>query len=153
MEVHMLKVSLSLNPKESEMFELMLRLLYIETLGHDGSFAHIHPVNLCQSKNPRLKRVGYLLTTLCINRESKLSILMLSTIQKDLASTNLHHVMYCLTALPKLLNKTIIEGSVEPLVKLLKHPTDLVRKKTLIALQKIHELQPAVLPTYKTYLQ
>lgn len=149
----MLKVSLSLNPKESEMFELMIRLLYIETLGHEGSFAHIHPVNLCQSKSPKLKRVGYLLTTLCVNRDSKLSILMLSTIQKDLTSSNLHYVMYCLTALPKLLNRTIIEGSLEHLLKLLKHPTDLIRKKTLIALQKIHEMEPTLLPTYKTYLQ
>jgi AP-4 complex subunit epsilon-1 len=107
----MLKVSLSLNPKDTDLFEHMIRLLYIETLGHDGSFAHIYPVNLCQSKVPKLKRMGYLLTTLCLNRNSKLSILMLSTIQKDLTSTNLHYIMYCLTALPKLINKTIIEGS------------------------------------------
>lgn len=86
----------------------MIKLLYIETLGHDGSFAHIYPVNLCQSKSPRLKRLGYLLTTLCVNRESKLSILMLATIQKDLGGVNLHSIMYCLTALPKIINRTII---------------------------------------------
>lgn len=131
----------------------MIKLLYIETLGHDGSFAHIYPVNLCQSKNPKLKRLGYLLTNLCVSRNSKLSILMLSTIQKDLAGSSLHSLMHCLTALPRIINKTIIEGSLELLVKLLKHPTDLVRKKTLIVLQKIYEMQPESLPTYKTYLQ
>jgi AP-4 complex subunit epsilon-1 len=39
------------------------------------------------------------------------------------------------------------------LIKLLKHPTDLVRKKTLLVLQKIYDLQPECIPTYKTYLQ
>lgn len=120
----------------------MIKLLYIETLGHDGSFAHIYPVNLCQSKNMKLKRLGYLLTTLCINRNSKLSIMTLATIQKDLTSGNLHNIMHCLTALPKILNKTIIEGSLKLIVPLLKHTTDLVRKKALIVIQKIHELDP-----------
>lgn len=130
----------------------MIKLLYIETLGHDGSFAHIYPVNLCQSKSTKLKRLGYLLTTLCVNRNSKLSILMLSTVQKDLAGS-LQNLMCCLTALPKMINRTIVEGSLELLKKLLKHPTDLVRKKTLIVLQKIYELQPESLITYKTHLQ
>lgn len=78
---------------------------------------------------------------------------MLSTVQKDLSGCNLHSLLYCLTALPKIINKTIIEGSRQLLLGLLKHPTDLVRKKTLIVLQKMYELQPEALPTYKTYLQ
>jgi AP-4 complex subunit epsilon-1 len=57
-----------------------------------------------------MKRLGYLLVTMCIKTDSKFSILLLSSIQKDLASDNLHHVVVCLTALPKIMNNLIVEA-------------------------------------------
>jgi AP-4 complex subunit epsilon-1 len=53
-------------------------------LGHDASFAHIYAVNLTQSKNLLVKRIGYLYASLFINQGSEMMILMISTMQKDL---------------------------------------------------------------------
>ena len=132
---------------------MLIKLLYIETLGHDASFAHIHAINLTQSKSLKIKRLAYLLITLCIKTNSKFSILLLSSIQKDLTSTNLHHLVFCLSALPKLINNIIIEACLDNIIKLTKHPTDLVRKKALLVLQKIYQVDPSKLPTFKTILQ
>lgn len=52
------------------MKELLLRAIYIEMLGHDAAFAHIHAINLAQSRNIISKRVGYLACTLFLSEES-----------------------------------------------------------------------------------
>jgi AP-4 complex subunit epsilon-1 len=38
--------------------ELLIRLIYVEMLGHDGSFGYIKAVELCASTNLMQKRVG-----------------------------------------------------------------------------------------------
>lgn len=59
-------------------------------LGKSAAFSHIEAVNLTQNKNLVLKRIGYLLCSLFFNSTSDLTIMLISTIQKDLASTNVH---------------------------------------------------------------
>lgn len=59
-------------------------------LGHSASFCHIEAINLTQNKNLVLKRLGYLLCSLFLNSKSDLTIMLISTIQKDLASSNIH---------------------------------------------------------------
>jgi AP-4 complex subunit epsilon-1 len=65
---------------ERRMKELLIRSLYVEMLGHDASFSYIHAVNLTQSKNLMVKRVGYLACQLFLNESTELLILMISTI-------------------------------------------------------------------------
>ena len=48
----------------------MIRALYIEMLGHSASFAHIHALNMTQNKNLTMKRIGYLLCSLFMGRDS-----------------------------------------------------------------------------------
>ena len=38
---------------------LLIRLIYVEMLGHDAGFGYIHGVNLAQEKGLREKRVGW----------------------------------------------------------------------------------------------
>ena len=130
------------------MKELLIRALYIEMLGHNAEFAYIHAVNLTQSKNLVLKRMGYLLCSLFFNQESELLIMLISTIQKDLASSNIHEIVIGLTALTKLMNTSIVGSVADAVVKLLSHQTDLVRKKTLLVIEKIQRVSPNYLSDY-----
>lgn len=106
-------------------------------LGHSAPFAHIHAINLTQSKSLILKRIGYLMCSLFFNKDSDLLIMLVSTILKDLNSTDVHEVVICLTALGNIMNNTIASGIIEAVIKLTTHATDLVRKKAILILQKI----------------
>ena len=106
-------------------------------LGHSAPFAHIHAINLTQNKNLILKRIGYLMCSVFFFFFSDLLIMLVSTILKDLGSTDVHEVVTCLTALGNVMNNTIASGIVDAVVKLTHHATDLVRKKAILILQKI----------------
>lgn len=59
-------------------------------LGHSAPFAHIHAINLTQNKSLILKRIGYLMCSLFFTKDSDLLIMLVSTILKDLNSTDVH---------------------------------------------------------------
>ena len=44
--------------------ELLIRLIYVEMLGHDAGFGYIHAVNLAQEKGLKEKRVGWVVIVL-----------------------------------------------------------------------------------------
>lgn len=127
------------NIAPKKMKEHLLRAIYIEMLGlqliiycrHDASFAHIQAVNLTQSKILQLKKVneiniynfkmGYLCCSLFLDNNSELLILLVSTLQRDLASTNIHEVVIALTAVSKLISQSFVSALIEPIMKLLNH--------------------------------
>ena len=79
-EASLLKIKFTeKNLSEKKQKELLIRAIYVEMLGHDASFAHIYAVNLTQSKNLLVKRIGYLSASLFINQGSEMMILMIST--------------------------------------------------------------------------
>mgnify|MGYP000984550990 CR=1 FL=1 len=74
--------------------------------------------------------------------------MLISTIQKDLSSSNVHEVVIGLTALTKLMNPTIVASVTDFVLKLINHQTDLVRKKTLLVLDKIQRITPGQVSDY-----
>lgn len=122
-------------------------------LGHNAQIAHIEALKLTQSKNLSLKRVGYLLCSLFFNQESDLLIMLTSTIQKDLTSTNANEVVICLTSLPKIINPTIANAVGDSVVKLLTHQTDLIRKKSLLVVGRIQQIVPGFIADYQEKLK
>lgn len=71
---------------ESELPDILVRLIYFETLGYDTSFAHILPINLCQSQNLYIKKIAYLLAAMLVKPGDQLNLLMNNTLSKDLIS-------------------------------------------------------------------
>jgi AP-4 complex subunit epsilon-1 len=61
-------------------------MIYVEMLGHDASFGHIHAVKMSAQRKMLQKRVGYLTCCLTLHSNHEFMLLMVSTIQSDLQS-------------------------------------------------------------------
>ena len=140
-EASLLKIKFTeRNLSEKKMKELLIRAIYVEMLGHDASFSHIYAVNLTQSKNLLVKRIGYLSSSLFIDENSEMIILMISTMQKDLGSSNHLEILAALNCLSKLSNSSVIEAVQEPVCKLLEHSHEMIRKKAVMVLNKFNKI-------------
>ena len=59
-EVQTLKKAMAAQGVTSkQMKEFIIRMIYVEMLGHDASFGHIHAVKMVAMKDLLFKRVGY----------------------------------------------------------------------------------------------
>jgi len=129
---------------KSKMREYLLRLVYLEMLGHDASFAYIHVVNACSDKNWMLKKIGYLATTLFLNEDSEFIIMLVNTIMKDLRDDNFLIVCAALHAVCRLINTDTVDGFMPLVLALLKHPKELVKKKAVMALHRFIQIKPSL---------
>ncbi|EXC31026.1 AP-4 complex subunit epsilon [Morus notabilis] len=126
-----------------KMKEYLIRLVYVEMLGHDASFAYIHAVKMTHDDSLLLKRTGYLAVTLFLSDDHDLIILIVNTIQKDLRSDNFLVVSAALSAVCKLINDETIPAVLPQVVELLSHPKEVVRKKAIMALHRFHQKSPS----------
>lgn len=126
-----------------KMKEYIIRLVYVEMLGHDASFGYIHAVKMTHDDNLVLKRTGYLAVTLFLNEDHDLIILIVNTIQKDLKSDNYLVVCAALNAVCKLINEETIPAVLPQVVELLGHSKEAVRKKAIMALHRFYHKSPS----------
>ncbi|XP_057798993.1 LOW QUALITY PROTEIN: AP-4 complex subunit epsilon [Salvia miltiorrhiza] len=142
-EVETLKVRLNdPNTPKYKLKEYIIRLLYVEMLGHDASFGYIHAVKMTHDENLLLKRTGYLAVTLFLNEDHDLIILIVNTIQKDLKSDNFLVVCAALNAVCRLINEETIPAVLPQVVELLGHQKEAVRKKAVMALHRFSQKAP-----------
>lgn len=126
-----------------KMKEYIIRLVYVEMLGHDASFGYIHAVKMTHDDSLLLKRTGYLAVTLFLNEDHDLIILIVNTIQKDLKSDNYLVVCAALNAVCRLINEETIPAVLPQVVELLGHAKEAVRKKAIMALHRFYQKSPS----------
>eukprot|EP01138_Halocafeteria_seosinensis_P011248 gb/GECG01011490.1/.p1 GENE.gb/GECG01011490.1/~~gb/GECG01011490.1/.p1 ORF type:complete len:1111 (+),score=162.69 gb/GECG01011490.1/:1-3333(+) len=121
--------------------EFLIRMLYVEMLGHDASFGYIKAVELTASPNLLEKRVGYLAACLCLSPENEFRIMLVNRLQQDMQSTNVLEICAGLTAATKLATNDMIPALL-PLAeeKCLKHEQAIVRKKAIMLLHRFYQL-------------
>ena len=129
------------------MKEYLIRMLYVEMLGHDASFGHIHGVKLAHSRALLEKRVGYLAVTLTLHKDHTFMLLLINTIQQDLKSDNYLEASMALTVVSKLVNAETIPAVLPLVVKLLDHKEGNVKKKAVMALHRFHQIDPQTIAT------
>lgn len=126
-----------------KMKEYLIRAIYIEMLGHDAPFSHLYAVNLTQDKNILNKRVGYLACNLLLAESSEFLIMLVASLQKDIQSTNWLEVCMALSSVVKFANSTIMQAVTEPILKLLDHKNEQIRKKAVMCLYKFYQVNPS----------
>jgi len=141
-EVAVLKQRFTESLSQKKMKEAIVRMMYAEMLGHDASFGHIHAVNMTQQTNLISKRVGYLASTVCLHPGHELTTLLVNTMRRDLSSSNHVEVCSTLIAIPKLISVEMLPALLPPVVALLKHQHEVVRKKAVMVLHRFYQLQP-----------
>jgi len=142
-QAEMLKAKLS-DPKmdKTKLKEYLLRAVYVEMLGHDASFSHIHAVKAAHESaydSPgglSQKKMGYLATCLFLDDQHELILLIINTLQQDLKSDNFLVVCTALTAICKLVNADTVPAVLPSVVELLGHAKESVRKKAIMALHR-----------------
>eukprot|EP00605_Chrysophyceae_sp_TOSAG23-4_P000251 GSChrysophyteH1.ASY1.ANO1.288.1 assembled CDS len=68
--------------------EMVIRSLYVEMLGQDGSFAYMRIVELCASANIAFKKAGYLAASLTLHPGHEFRLMLVNRMQQDMKSTN-----------------------------------------------------------------
>ena len=89
-----------------------------------------------------VKRIGYLASSLFIDENSEMIILMISTMQKDLQSKNYLEILAALNCLSKLSNNHVMQAVHEAVIKLLDHSHEMIRKKAVMVLIKFNKISP-----------
>lgn len=125
------------------MKEFLVRILYVEMLGHDASFGYIKAVELTACGNLLQKRVGYLTAGLCFSPDHEFRLMLVNRLQKDMISSNLLEATAALMAACKLITADMIPAVLPTVVDLLKHDQEIVRKKAVMVLQRFNVMAPA----------
>eukprot|EP00088_Acartia_fossae_P023481 TRINITY_DN2449_c0_g1_i7.p1 TRINITY_DN2449_c0_g1~~TRINITY_DN2449_c0_g1_i7.p1 ORF type:complete len:898 (+),score=146.49 TRINITY_DN2449_c0_g1_i7:52-2745(+) len=130
----------------SSLAESIVRVMFIDLMGHDVSSLHIHAVKLAQASNLLHRKLGYLACSLLLPGHSDLRIMLTNSLIRDLSDKS------CVPALVTGLVATcniVTDPSVLPVfldqvIKLTAHKNYLVRTKALITLEKFCDLSPSL---------
>ncbi|RHY34168.1 hypothetical protein DYB32_004180 [Aphanomyces invadans] len=122
--------------------EFLIRLMYVEMLGHDASFGYIKAVEMTASTNLIQKRVGYLTCSLTLSPTHEFRFMIINQLQRDLQSANHLEVCSALMAVCKLVTTEMIPAVQPMILESLRHEIELVRKKAVMALHRFHQLNP-----------
>mmetsp|Transcript_39227 Transcript_39227/g.122738 ORF Transcript_39227/g.122738 Transcript_39227/m.122738 type:complete len:1048 (-) Transcript_39227:67-3210(-) len=142
-EVKVLKARISdPNNVRKKLKEFIVRLLYVEMLGHDASFGYIKAVELTASPNVIHKKVGYLACSLCLSPTHEFRFMLINQLQRDLHSTNFLEVCAALSACSRLATKDMIPAVLQDVIRLLGNEHDLVRKKSVMCVHQFFVIDP-----------
>mmetsp|Transcript_11996 Transcript_11996/g.25547 ORF Transcript_11996/g.25547 Transcript_11996/m.25547 type:complete len:1075 (-) Transcript_11996:125-3349(-) len=134
----------ALNTNKKKAREFLVRVLYVEMLGHDGSFGYIKAVELAASQSIIHKRTGYLVCSCCLSPEHEFRFMLVNQMQRDLISSNLLESCGALLAVTNLITADLVGTVSTQVLGLLEHSAETVRKKAIIALHRLHQLAPDI---------
>jgi len=131
-----------LNANKKKAKEFLVRLLYVEMLGHDGSFGYIKAVELAASSSIIHKRTGYLLCSACLAPSHEFRFMLVNQMQRDISSSSILEICASLIAVTSIITGDMVPAMQSLVVKMLDHSSEIVRKKAIIAMHRFHQLAP-----------
>ena len=120
--------------------EVLVRLIYVEMLGHDASWGYVVAIQQTASLDLAQKRAGYLACCLMLAPEHDFRFMLVNQMQRDLGSANILEINAALVALCKLVTLDMIPPMITKVASLLTHEQSMVRQKSAMALHRFHQL-------------
>ncbi|XP_069948122.1 AP-4 complex subunit epsilon-1 [Cherax quadricarinatus] len=112
--------------------DLLCRALLVNVRGYTLPSLHIHAIKLTQSPNILHKKIGYLFVSQTLDPGSELTLLLVNTIHRDLASPNALQVAASLASLPTVVTPDLTPSIITALTHCLAHQQVYIRRRAAI---------------------
>ncbi|KAK1968445.1 Adaptor protein complex AP-3 delta subunit [Colletotrichum sublineola] len=123
----------------------LLKLVYLEMVGHDMSWASFHVLEVMSSPKYHQKRVGYLAAVQSFRPDTEVLMLATNLLKKDLSSTQATTISLPMTTLPHIITPSLALSTLSDLLPRLGHSNPAIRKKTIVTLYRLALVYPETL--------
>ncbi|KAL7949200.1 Adaptor protein complex AP-3 delta subunit [Trichoderma barbatum] len=123
----------------------LLKLIYLEMVGHDMSWASFHVLEVMSSPKYHQKRVGYLGAVQSFRQDTEVLMLATNLLKKDLAATAPTVMSLPIATLPHVITPSLALSTLADLLPRLNHSHANIRKKTLVTLYRQALVYPEAL--------
>ncbi|KAF8330859.1 adaptin N terminal region-domain-containing protein [Cantharellus anzutake] len=123
----------------------LLKLVYLEMLGYDMSWASFHVVEVMSSPRFHLKSVGYLAAVQSFKEGTEVLMLTTNTLKKDIGSPHPHEISVALDGLSHIATTDIGRDVSNDLIGMLNHSRPRIRKRAVLAVYKVSIKYPEIL--------
>ncbi|CAH8618407.1 unnamed protein product [Schistosoma haematobium] len=121
------------------------KLLYIQMLGYDTSWAVFNIVEVMSSQKFTFKRIGYLAASQSFHSGTDVLMLATNLIRKDLMSCNLYDAGIALSGVACFINPDLATDLYSDILSLMNSPKPYLRKKAVLLLYKVFLNYPEAL--------
>ncbi|KDN52838.1 ARM repeat-containing protein [Tilletiaria anomala UBC 951] len=133
--------------------EAILKLIYLQMLGHVSSQAAFHVVEVMASSRYHFKYIGYLGAAQLLEPGTDVLILATNLVKKDLTSRSDLDTISALSGFSYLMTPDLAQHFTSEITSMLNHSKPVIRKKAVIALHSIITHDPSSLDKAWTRLQ
>ncbi|KAI3386300.1 hypothetical protein SNEBB_007641 [Seison nebaliae] len=134
----------------------LAKLLYIHMLGYEAHFGQMPAINLVASTRFTDKRIGYLATTLLLDENQEVHVLVTNSLKNDLNSSNQYVAALALSTFASICSPSMCRELTVEIEKLIKSNNSYLKKKALLCatrmIRKLPELVEYFLPITRTLL-
>ncbi|KAK2602352.1 hypothetical protein N8I77_008896 [Diaporthe amygdali] len=123
----------------------LLKLIYLEMMGHDMSWASFNVLEVMSSPKYHQKRIGYLGAVQSYRPDTEVLMLATNLLKKDLTSGTTTTLSLPIHALPHFITPSLALSTLADLLPRLTHTNPSIRKKTIVTLYRLALVYPETL--------
>ncbi|KAH7362053.1 AP-3 complex subunit delta [Plectosphaerella cucumerina] len=123
----------------------LMKLVYLEMVGHDMSWASFHVLEVMSSQKYHQKRVGYLAAVQSFRPDTEVLMLATNLLKKDLASPHPTTITLPMITLPHVITPSLALSTLSDLLPRLNHSHPNIRKKVIVTLYRLALVYPETL--------
>ncbi|XP_065336280.1 AP-4 complex subunit epsilon-1-like isoform X2 [Cloeon dipterum] len=117
--------------------------VFVNLMGYNVDFAHIHAINLAQQTSYVEKKMGYVACCCLLNEKNELSLLLVNTLCRDLGSNNVAVVGLAISALCSApIPRDAVPALLPALLDRLHHPKAYIRCRAVVAAHHLLRQHP-----------